>query len=405
MFLVGILCAVSSLAQEHIEKNYTLYFRVNKSDIDQTYMGNDHTIETMVNDIQTTLEMKGVVPDSLLIYASASPEGPAALNRRLAIDRAESARAFILDLFPQFNPENIKVESRANDWSGLILALRRDTTITHKETLMRILTNPDIHNKTAALRAVPEAYDEIRDGALNYMRTATVTISVIGKYDEFAERKPLSSPEVSEIEEVQAIAQKTPVSPLMQRPVHEVLPPFYMAVKTNMLYDAALVPNIGVEFYLGKNFSLAGNWMYSWWKSDPKAWYWRTYGGDLTARYWFGKAAERKPLTGHHVGVYGQIVTYDFEVGGRGYLGDRWSYGAGVEYGYSLPIARRLNIDFNVGFGYLGGEFKEYLPIDGHYVWQVTKYRHMFGPTKAEISLVWLLGRGNYNKNKGNNRR
>ncbi|MCD8273384.1 MAG: DUF3575 domain-containing protein, partial [Alistipes sp.] len=26
---------------------------------------------------------------------------------------------------------------------------------------------------------------------------------------------------------------------------------------------------------------------------------------------------------------------------------------------------------------------------------------HWFGPTKAEISLVWLLGRGNYNEKKG----
>ena len=42
--------------------------------------------------------------------------------------------------------------------------------------------------------------------------------------------------------------------------------PFYMDVKTNMLYDALLVPNIGVEFYVGKNWSLAGNWMYAWWK-------------------------------------------------------------------------------------------------------------------------------------------
>lgn len=397
MLLVSIFCAVTSLAQEQIEKSYTLYFRASRSDIDRTYMGNDRTIETMVNDIQTTLEMKGVVPDSLLIYASASPEGPVALNDRLAIDRAENARAFILGLFPQFNPENIKVESRANDWGRLVDALRRDSTITYKDTLIGILTDPEIKNKTAALRAVTEAYDEIRDGILNYMRTATVTFSVIEKQEE-----PVEQPEQSE--EVVPVVEDSLVSPIVQSPEPETLPPFYMAVKTNMLYDAALVPNIGVEFYLGKNFSIAGNWMYSWWKDDSKAWYWRTYGGDLAVRYWFGKAARKKPLTGQHVGVYGQIVTYDFELGGRGYLGDRWSYGAGVEYGYSLPVARRLNIDFNIGLGYLGGEFKEYLPIDGHYVWQVTKYRHMFGPTKAEISLVWLLGRGNVNKDKGGRR-
>ena len=123
--------------------------------------------------------------------------------------------------------------------------------------------------------------------------------------------------------------------------------------------------------------------------------YWRTYGGDVELRKWLGSAAKRKPLTGHHIGAYAQIVTYDFELGGRGYLADRWSYAAGVSYGYSLPVAKRLNIDFSIGLGYMGGEYKEYLPQDGHYVWQSTKRRHWIGQTKAEISLVWLIGRGN----------
>lgn len=180
--------------------------------------------------------------------------------------------------------------------------------------------------------------------------------------------------------------------------------PFYMSIKSNMLYDLAAVPNIGVEFYLGKNFSIAGNWHYSWWKSDPKAWYWRTYGGDVAIRYWLGKASRIKPLTGHHLGLYGQMITYDFEVGKKGILADKWSWAAGLEYGYSLPIARRLNIDFTLGAGYHWGLFDEYLPIDGHYVWQATKRRRYLGPTKLEISLVWLIGCGNYNKEKGGKR-
>ena len=176
--------------------------------------------------------------------------------------------------------------------------------------------------------------------------------------------------------------------------------PFYMSIKTNLLYDLAAIPNIGAEFYLGKNFSIAGNWHYSWWKSDPKTWYWRTYGGDLAVRYWMGKASRIKPLTGHHLGVYGQMITYDFEIIEKGILADKWSWAAGVEYGYSLPIARRLNLDFTIGFGYHWGLFDEYLPIDGHYVWQATKRRRYIGPTKLEISLEWLIGCGNYNKDK-----
>lgn len=44
--------------------------------------------------------------------------------------------------------------------------------------------------------------------------------------------------------------------------------PFYMAVKTNLLYDAALVPNVGLEVYLGGGWSVGGDWMYAWWSKD-----------------------------------------------------------------------------------------------------------------------------------------
>ena len=165
-----------------------------------------------------------------------------------------------------------------------------------------------------------------------------------------------------------------------------------VGLKTNLLYDAAAVPNLGLEFYLGKRWSLVGNWMYSWWHSDQDYFYWRTYGGDIALRRWFGKASKRKALTGHHVGLYGQMLTYDFLMGQDGILADDWNWAAGLEYGYSAHLSRRLNLDFTVGAGYHWGEYDEYIPLDGHYVWQATKRRRFIGPTKVEISLVWLIG-------------
>ena len=145
--------------------------------------------------------------------------------------------------------------------------------------------------------------------------------------------------------------------------------------------------------------------MHAWWHSDPHHWYWRIYGAELGFRKYFGRATKKNPLTGHHIGVYGQILTYDFELGNIGIIGgqplgdiiDEPNYIAGLEYGYSLPVARHLNLDFSVGFGYHWGIFYEYLPVDGCYVWQATKKRNYIGPTKAGISLVWLIGKENIN--------
>lgn len=126
-------------------------------------------------------------------------------------------------------------------------------------------------------------------------------------------------------------------------------------------------------------------------------------------RRWFGKAAHEKPLTGHHIGIYAHALTFDFEFGGKAYMGgkpggtifDRAHFGAGLEYGYSLPIARRLNIDFSIGVGYIGGRLYEFVPVGDSYLWTATKNKHWVGPTKLEVSLVWLIGRGNFNKGKG----
>lgn len=180
--------------------------------------------------------------------------------------------------------------------------------------------------------------------------------------------------------------------------------PLYLAFRTNMLLDAVAVPNVGFEWAFAPLWSASATWMYAWWDNRGSNFFLRTYGGDLELRRWFGPRAAAKPLTGHHIGIYGQMLTYDIEFGHRGYLGDRWSYGAGISYGYSLPVGRHINIDFSLGVGYLGGKYREYLPIEGHYVWQATKQRRWFGPTKLEVTLVWLLGRGNVNERKGGSR-
>lgn len=185
--------------------------------------------------------------------------------------------------------------------------------------------------------------------------------------------------------------------------------PFYMSIKTNMLYDIAGTPNLSAEFYLGKGFSLSAGYTHAWWQKPEKHWCWRYQAAEASLRWWFGKRARLKPLQGHHIGLNYQILTYDFQFGNKGILAgkpggtliDRPSHIVALEYGYSVAIARRLNLDFVIGAGYNWGIFDEYIPIDGHDVWQSTKRRQYFGPTKAEVSLVWLIGYGNYNKGKG----
>lgn len=171
---------------------------------------------------------------------------------------------------------------------------------------------------------------------------------------------------------------------------------------TNLLYDAALVPNIGVGIGLTDRVTLLADWMYARWSNRDKRRYWRIYGGDVEARYRVGNSHKCSPLGGHHVGVYGSMACYDFQTGRdhRGVLSDKYNYAVGLSYTYSLPVASRLHIDFSLGVGYLWGIYKKHTPIDDCDVWFSTNKLRWFGPTRAGVSLVWMFGKA-YNDRKG----
>jgi hypothetical protein len=166
------------------------------------------------------------------------------------------------------------------------------------------------------------------------------------------------------------------------------------------------VPNLALEFHIADAWSVSAGWNHSWWRSSDLRRSWRFNCIDLALRRWF---SSNNDFTGHHVGIFGQYFTYDFAFGSHGYLGGKplgnslqnGSYTVGVEYGYSLPIARRFNIDFNIGLGYMSGKYYEYTFVDDHSVWQGTKNRRWLGPVKAEISLVWLIGKTRDRAKKG----
>lgn len=188
--------------------------------------------------------------------------------------------------------------------------------------------------------------------------------------------------------------------------------PFYMALRTNIIYDVLALPNLGIDFYLGKGWTLGGNGMYAWWKDDDKKKMWRAYGAELNLRWYPRHHTKREtPFSSHHLGIYAQLYTYDFgwkkkgELGGKpeGRLIDSPFWAAGIEYGYSAALGSRLSLDFSIGVGYTTGKYHKYDPDkippgEIHYVWEGTQRRHFIGPTKAEMALVWLIGRGNTNK-------
>ena len=173
-----------------------------------------------------------------------------------------------------------------------------------------------------------------------------------------------------------------------------------VSLYTNLAYDAALVPNVGVQVDLPKGWAVSAAWNGSWWSGEGRSW--KIYGPELTARWYFsGDQSRTRPRhPGHHMGLYGQALTYDIQFPGKtGYMGgepggnlfDKAHWGVGAEYGYTFRLAERLSLDLSIGLGYMGGKYYTYEFEGGQYIWQTTERRSYWGPTRLGVTLYWHL--------------
>ncbi len=396
-----------------------IWFRQSHFQVDTALFGNGGRLRQMTERLDSLDDTVAYRLKSVRVVGAASPEGNARFNRELSRRRAMS-------IFDYFNDRQISVDSMSadylgRDWAGLLRLVRMDKDVPARSDVIRIVERvisagpSDVMAGNRALSSLKKlrggvAYRYLYNHIFPRLRTSRL----------FVEYEPVSRPLPPVVEMPEPRMTDTLLEPdiaVEQEIVEAIVPetpapgrPFYMGLKTNMLYDAAALPTIGAEFYVGRGWTIGANWTYGWWDRDSRHRYWRAYGGDIGVRRWIGHAASQKPMTGHHIGLYAGVITYDFEFGHTGYMGgnpggnifDRCNYYGGIEYGYSLPVGRRLNIDFSIGIGYLGGKYQKYVPCEagGGYLWQSTHRIGWFGPTKAEISLVWLIGHDNVNRKK-----
>lgn len=400
MLITMMLAAVSVLsAKTRVTQSDSVsaYFRLDKAYLDLDYGQNAARLDSCLNAIRP-LTISGME-----VIGAASPEGNAEHNRKLSAQRAATLAGYI-SRYGMLPDSLVRVSAIGGDYAGLRNMVTEDMSVPGRAEALAALDRPDSDISMARLMEIEggRAYGYISRNMFPDLRKATLIVeysrpSVTAVYAKIADmplRADMASP------------ADTCISIITLASVGEWHAPRYMALKTNMLYDLAAVPNISFEYYIGRNWSVSAQWLGAWWSRNSRHRYWRVYGGGLEARRWFGTAAAAKPLTGHHVGIYAGAVTFDFEWDGDGYMGglphgtifDRCLLTGGVEYGYSLPVAKRINIDFSIGIGYFGGKYIKYSPMYGHYYKDSEMKLNYFGPTKAEVSLVWLLGRGNRNR-------
>lgn len=384
--------------QENVSGNFRyeqqIYFEVDKAEVYNKTFDNSKAVSSIIDKV-AYLRSHDAKDIAISIIASASLEASESHNYDLSSNRTQATLEY-LNAKPSLYGIKMEAKNEIYDWT-LLKKLTSVSACPYKESVISIIDNPYSSHaeKKRELQKLGKgaAYSFIKEHFFKYMRYANVLVTATLPESEPVQvqndtilipfRDTVFMQRVDTV-----VIEKTAY---LQPEKHE----FMFAVRSNLLYDIAAVPNIGIDFSLGEKVSLGANWMYSWWKNDPSNFYWRTYGGDVHLDFWFASKRGLK-WTGHHAGLYGQMGTFDFELGENGVQGPKWLFGGGLSYGYALYLAPKLSLDFSLGLGYLGGTYYEYSPseviVDKYYL-ENTKQLRYFGPTKAEISLIWKIGR------------
>ena len=396
------------------KKELLLHFRFDRSLVDSGYRNNAATLRALHELLADSFRTARI--DSVSIRAYSSPDGNGIYNQRLATHRAKAVKGYLVWKYPHLDQYRIRTSAGVENWDGLLTFIENAPDMPCKEQVMKILgSHARNEAKEARLKAVGggAAYRYIQKHILPELRNASVCTVWMkqAKQECLVTRETSTTPLF--IEEGQGVVvaspllrgaggmlsytptdaeDNIPLNPLSRGEKREKQP--LLALKTNLLFDAALMPNAELEVPIRKHFSLNGELMFPWWLFKGDKYCMQILAGGLEGRYWLGNRTKREVLTGHFLGLYAGGGKYDLQWDRNGYQGE-FFIAAGLSYGYAMSIARNLHLEFSLGVGLLRTTYEHYHTRDNYQtlLWQNNGRYTWLGPTKAKVSLVWMLNR------------
>ncbi len=158
---------------------------------------------------------------------------------------------------------------------------------------------------------------------------------------------------------------------------------YHLSLRANLLRWATLTPDLGLEWRICPSWGIAvnGSWTsWSWSDKDRRYALWEVAP---EVRYYMG---EKKAW---HLGAMFKAGQFNYKLSETGKQGDLM--GGGITAGYQLRLNKALDLDFNLGLGYLNADFEKYEVIDGVRVRCGNETKNWCGPINAGVTLVWKL--------------
>ena len=337
------------------------------------------------------------------ITGYASLDGSLELNNDLAYERAEVMENWLVNHLPVYSKNNISVFYNGQDWNLLSQLVIDDTEVPQRDRAIEII-NSDLEDrvKINLLKQLSngDTWTYLIKNVFPFMRVAVVNMEIIknqihnGSIDivtiqpVLAENLKVIEPATEEIVEVTELIQEI-VDCDEYRDQR-------LAIKTNMLYDAALMPSLELEYKFNDKWSVGLEANVAWWLYEKRNRRYQIMTFTPEVRYHFKSS---KPWQGHYLGLFAGGGKYDLENGRKGYMGEGGYLG--ISYNYMWSISNTFSLELGLGVGAMYTRYKKYVPIDGWSVYRETKNMWYGGPLRVKFALVWKIWDV---KNKGSKR-
>ena len=158
---------------------------------------------------------------------------------------------------------------------------------------------------------------------------------------------------------------------------------YHLSLRANLLRWATLTPDLGLEWRICPSWGIAVNGSWTSWTWSDKDRRYALWEVAPEVRYYMG---EKKAW---YLGAMFKAGQFNYKLSETGKQGDLM--GGGITAGYQLRLNKALNLDFNLGLGYLNADYEKYEVIDGVRVRRGNETKDWWGPINAGVTLVWKL--------------
>ena len=158
---------------------------------------------------------------------------------------------------------------------------------------------------------------------------------------------------------------------------------YHLSLRANLLRWATLTPDLGLEWRICPSWGIAVNGSWTSWTWSDKDRRYALWEVAPEVRYYMG---EKKAW---YLGAMFKAGQFNYKLSETGKQGDLM--GGGITAGYRLRLNKALDLDFNLGLGYLNADYEKYKVIDGVRVRRGNETKDWWGPINAGVTLVWKI--------------